>query len=73
MKVFNIHNIYIVYKNKTYTKIDQKVFSGHLVVCWPWLLMWSVRTSHLCFSNTYTDETHVLSFMLIENKLVDDH
>ena len=52
MEVFNIYNIYIVYKNKTYTKIDQKVFSGHLVVCWPWLLVWSVRTSCLCFSCT---------------------
>ena len=45
MKVFNIYNIYIIYKNKTYTKIYQKVFSGHLVVCWLWLLMWSVQTS----------------------------
>ena len=73
MKVFNIYNSYIVYKNKTYTKIVQKVFSGHLVVCWPWLLMWSVQTSRFCFSYTYTDETPVLSFTLSGNKLVDDH
>ena len=44
-----------IYKNRP------KVFSGHLVVCWSWLLMWSVRTSHFCLSCTYTDETFVLS------------
>ena len=48
-------------KNKTYTNIDQKIFSWHLVVCWPWLLMWSVQTSRFCFSCTYMDETPLLS------------
>ena len=35
---------------------------------WPWLLMWSFRTSRFCFSCTYTDETPMLSFMLSGNK-----
>ena len=32
-------------KKKTYTKIDQKVFSGHLVVCWPFV---PTRMKHPC-------------------------